>query len=41
MGFLKDFFVLSKAASQDILEQLGQEAALERTEKDSKSTCLQ
>ncbi len=41
MGFLKDFFVFFKAASQDILEQVGQEAALEGTEKDSKSTCLE
>jgi hypothetical protein len=34
---LKDFFVFFKTASQDILEQVGQEAALKRTKKDSKS----
>jgi hypothetical protein len=34
---LKDFFVFFKTASQDILEQVGQEAALKRTRKDSKS----
>jgi hypothetical protein len=37
MGFLKDFFVFSKTASQNILEQVAQEAALERTKKESKS----
>jgi hypothetical protein len=38
---LKDFFTDFNAGSQDIVEQLGQEAALKGVEKDSKSMFFQ
>jgi hypothetical protein len=38
---LKDFFTDFNAASQDIVEKLGQEAALKDVEKDSKGMFFQ
>jgi hypothetical protein len=35
------FFIFFKAVSQDILEYVGQEAALERMKKDAKSNCFE